>query len=68
MENTCQDQQFFFAESWTPADWPPYSPNLASLNFSIRSILQVKAQATGYASRQSGGPMYVRQLPRNGNV
>ncbi len=37
------------AEFWTPADWPPYSPDLNPLDFSVWSVLQ-KVQATPHTS------------------
>jgi hypothetical protein len=46
-------QQFLketIAEFWTLADWPPYSPDLNPLDFSIWSVLQEKVQATPYTS------------------
>jgi hypothetical protein len=38
------------AEFWTLADWPPYSPDLNPLDFSIWSVLQEKVQAMPYTS------------------
>jgi hypothetical protein len=38
------------AEFWTPADWPPYSPDLNPLDFSVWSVLQQKVQATPHTS------------------
>jgi hypothetical protein len=38
------------AEFWFSADWPPYSPNLNSLDFSAGSFLQPKGQATPHAN------------------
>jgi hypothetical protein len=32
------------AEFWFLADWPPYSPDLNSLDFDTRLVLQAKAQ------------------------
>jgi hypothetical protein len=32
------------------ADWPPYSPNLNSLDVSTGSVLQTKGQATPHAN------------------
>jgi hypothetical protein len=46
-------QQFLretMAEFWTSADWPPYSPDLNPLDFSVWSILQEKVQATPHTS------------------
>jgi hypothetical protein len=46
------------AEFWFLADWPPYSPDLNSLDFSTGSILQAKGHATphaNYAGLASGG-------------
>jgi hypothetical protein len=38
------------AKFWFSADWPPYSPNLNSLDFSTGSVLQPKGQATPHAN------------------
>jgi hypothetical protein len=38
------------AEFWTPVDWPPYSPDLNLLDFSVWSVLQEKVQATPHTS------------------
>jgi hypothetical protein len=38
------------AEFWFSADWPPYSSNLNSLDFSTGSILRPKGQATPHAN------------------
>ncbi len=38
------------AEFWFPADLPPYSPNLNSLDFDTRHVLQAKAQATPHSN------------------
>jgi hypothetical protein len=38
------------AEFWFLADWPPYSQNLNSLNFSTGSVLQPKGQAMPHAN------------------
>ncbi len=38
------------AEFCTLADWPPYSPDLNPLDFSVWSVLQEKVQATPHTS------------------
>jgi hypothetical protein len=38
------------AEFWFSADWPPYSPNLNSLEFSFPHVLQSKGQAMPHAN------------------
>jgi hypothetical protein len=38
------------AEFWFLADWPPYSPDLNSLDFDIRLVLQAKAQAMPHSN------------------
>ncbi len=45
----CPNQLAAVAEFWFSADWPPYLPDLNSLDFSTHSILQPKGQATPYA-------------------
>jgi hypothetical protein len=46
----CQNQLAAVAEFWFSADWPSYSLNLNSLNFSTGSVLQPKGQATPHAN------------------
>ncbi len=46
----CQTTQKFLAEFWTQADWPPYSPDLNTLDFSIWYVLQAEVQVTPYAN------------------
>jgi hypothetical protein len=38
------------AEFWFSADWPPYSPDLNSLDFDTRPVLQAKAQAMPHSN------------------
>jgi hypothetical protein len=38
------------AEFWFSVDWPPYWPNLNSLDFSTSSVLRPKGQATHHAN------------------
>jgi hypothetical protein len=45
-----QNQLAAVAELRFSADWPPYSPNLNSLDFSTGSVLQPKGQATPHAN------------------
>jgi hypothetical protein len=78
--HTAQTTQQFLretmAEFWTPADWPPYSPDLNSLDFLVWRVVQEKVQATPYTSlaalRQSitrqwnrMSPAYVRRTCRS---
>jgi hypothetical protein len=42
--------QQLLAEFWILADWPPFSPDLNLLDFSICSLLQAKVQATPYTN------------------
>ncbi len=44
------DQLAAVAEFWFSVDWPPYSPNLNSLDFSSGSVLRPKGQATPHAN------------------
>jgi hypothetical protein len=51
---TAQTTQQFLRETmvefWTPVDWPPCSPDLNLLDFSIWSVLQEKVQAIPHTS------------------
>jgi hypothetical protein len=38
------------AQFWFSADWPPYSPDLNSLELSFARVLQSKGQATPHAN------------------
>jgi hypothetical protein len=38
------------AEFWLSADWLPYSPDLNSLDFNTRHVLQAKAQAVPHSN------------------
>jgi hypothetical protein len=53
------------AEFWFSADWPPYSPDLNSLDFDTRPVLQAKAQAMPHSNlsalRQSIAVEYDRK-------
>jgi hypothetical protein len=48
--NAAMTAEQLLVEFWTPADWPPYSPNLISLDFSIWCVLQEKGQATPHTN------------------
>jgi hypothetical protein len=45
-----QNQLAAVAEFWFSADWPPYSSNLNSLDFSTGSVLRPKGQAMPHAN------------------
>jgi hypothetical protein len=44
--HTARTPQQLLAEFWTPADSPPYLPDLNLLDFSIWSVLKAKGEAT----------------------
>jgi hypothetical protein len=46
----CPNRLAAMAEFWFSVHWPPYSPDLNLLDFSTRSILQPKGQATPHAN------------------
>ncbi len=58
--HTDSTAQLLLAELWTPANCPPYSPNLNLLNFPIWRVLQVEVQATPHANLDALHP-----FPRN---
>jgi hypothetical protein len=45
-----QNQLAAVAELWFLVDWPPYSPNLNSLDFLTGSVLRPKGQAMPHAN------------------
>jgi hypothetical protein len=48
--HTARTAQQFWGESWTLADWLPYSPHLNPLDFAIWRILQAKTQAVSHTN------------------
>jgi hypothetical protein len=52
------------AEFWISADWPLYSPNLNSLDFSTGSTLRPKGQATPHANLAALRPFVAAEYDR----
>jgi hypothetical protein len=56
------------AEFWFSADWPPYSLNLNSLDFSTGSVLRPKGQAMPHANFAALRPSVAAEWDRKAAV